>query len=294
MDSLSGISIFVRVAEIRSFTEAGRLLGVSSSAVGKSIARIEERLKVRLFHRSTRSITLTTEGALFLDRCRRILSEVEAAENELSNAVTTAKGKLRISLPQLTSFLMPVLERFIAQHPEIELDIDLSDRMVDVIEEGFDLVVRTGDQPDSRLISRRLGTFPQVLVGAASYFKKHGIPRRPGELSEHACLLHRFHGSGKLEPWPLHYPDGESVPVLPVAAISNTIEAVSYLAQKGRGIALLPIFMVSDGLDSGELLTVLDEYMDQNITVSMLWPETRYASPKLRVFIDYLGQNLGN
>lgn len=294
MDSLSGISIFVKVAEIRSFTEAGRLLGISSSAVGKSIARIEERLKVRLFHRSTRSITLTTEGALFLDRCRRILLEVEAAESELSNAVRSPNGKLRISVPQLTGFLMPVLESFIAKHPEIELDIDLSDRMVDVIEEGFDIVVRTGDQPDSRLISRGLGTFPQVLVGSPSYFKTRGVPMHPTELAEHACLLHRFRGSGRLEQWPLRYDGEKSLPQLPIAAISNTIEAVSYLAQKGRGIALVPIFMVRDALDRGELVTVLDDYIDQVVTVSMLWPETRYTSPKLRAFIDYLSEKLGN
>lgn len=159
MDSLGSISVFVQVADVRSFTEAGRVLGISSSAVGKSIARLEERLTVRLFHRSTRSITLTAEGALYLERCRRILAEVEAAEFELCSAASAPKGKLRISVPQVHSLVMPVLTEFMQRYPEIELDIDLTDRMVDVVEEGFDAVVRTGNPKDSRLMARPLGGF---------------------------------------------------------------------------------------------------------------------------------------
>jgi DNA-binding transcriptional LysR family regulator len=179
MDSLSGIAMFVQVAETRSFTEAGRLLGVSSSAVGKSIARMEERLGVRLFHRSTRS--------MFLERCRRILGEVEAAEAELSNAAGSPRGRLRISTPQLSGLIMPALDGFMVQYPEIELDIDLSDRMVDIIEEGFDAVIRTGEQHDSRLVSRRLGSCGQVLPAAQ-------IPcqRQAGTLAVSACRI----GSG--------------------------------------------------------------------------------------------------
>src|SRR5471032_2587307 len=202
MDSLSGISMFVQVAETRSFTEAGRLLGVSSSAVGKSIARTEERLGVRLFHRSTRSVTLTAEGALFLERCRRILGEVEAAEAELSGAVGSPRGRLRISTPQLSGLIMPALDAFMQQYPDIALDIDLSDRMVDVIEEGFDAVIRTGEQLDSRLVSRRLGSCGQVMVASPAYLAQRGVPQHPRELAQHSCLLHKFPATGKLERWP--------------------------------------------------------------------------------------------
>src|SRR6202142_98673 len=141
MDSLSGIAMFVQVAETRSFTETGRLLGVSSSAVGKSISRMEERLGVRLFHRSTRSITLTAEGALFLERCRRIFSEIEAAELELSQTQERPRGTLRVSLPLVGMLMMPTLVAFMRTYPEVTLDLDFSDRVVDVIEEGFDAVV---------------------------------------------------------------------------------------------------------------------------------------------------------
>ncbi|ELX08000.1 HTH-type transcriptional regulator [Janthinobacterium sp. HH01] len=156
MDSLSGISLFVAVAETRSFTKAGAQLGISSSAVGKSIARMEQRLAVRLFHRSTRSITLTAEGTLFLERCRRILSEVEAAEAELSELSGTPSGRLRVSTPQLTGLVMPTLTGFMRRYPDIALEIDLSERMVDIIEEGYDAVIRAKASPSCPPSSSRM------------------------------------------------------------------------------------------------------------------------------------------
>ena len=215
MDSLSGISMFVLVAETRSFTKAGQQFGVSSSAVGKSIARMEERLAVRLFHRSTRSITLTAEGALFLERCRRILGEVEAAEAELSEVAGAPRGRLRVSTPQLTGLVMTAFDAFMQQYPDIALDIDLSDRMVDVIEEGFDAVIRTGEQHDSRLTARRLGACRQVMVASPAYLAQRGVPQHPRELVQHSCLLHKFPATGKLERWPFQLPDGEPEPLLP-------------------------------------------------------------------------------
>jgi DNA-binding transcriptional LysR family regulator len=158
MDSLGSLNAFVQAAEARSFTVAGRQLGVSSSAIGKAVARMEERLGVRLFHRSTRSITLTAEGALFLERCRRIFSEIEAAELELSRTQDAPRGTLRVGLPLAGILMMPTLVAFMRAYPEITLDLDFSDRVVDVIEEGFDAVVRFADAGDSRLKSRAWGT----------------------------------------------------------------------------------------------------------------------------------------
>jgi DNA-binding transcriptional LysR family regulator len=149
MDSLGALNAFVRAAEARSFTIAGRQLGVSSSAIGKAVARAEERLGVRLFHRSTRSVALTAEGALFLERCRRIFSEIEAAELELSQTHEAPRGALRVSLPLAGTLMMPTLIGFMRAYPEIVLDLDFSDRVVDVIEEGFDAVVRFADVGDS-------------------------------------------------------------------------------------------------------------------------------------------------
>ncbi|WP_262054497.1 LysR family transcriptional regulator, partial [Burkholderia thailandensis] len=144
MDSLSGFVVFVQVAETRSFVAAARALGVSASAVGKRIARLEARLNVRLFHRSTRSIALTAEGARFLERCRRVLAEIEEAEQELSRSAHAPSGRLRVSLPALSAPVLPVLADFMAAYPDIQLDLDFTDRLVDVIDEGFDAVVRGG------------------------------------------------------------------------------------------------------------------------------------------------------
>src|ERR1700756_81684 len=166
MDSLGSLNVFVQAAEARNFTVAGRQLGVSSSAIGKAVARMEERLGVRLLHRSTRSITLTAEGALFLERCRRIFSEIEAAELELSQTHEAPRGTLRVGLPLVGTLMMPTVAAFMRAYPEIMLDLDFSDRVIDVIEEGFDAVVRFADAGDTRLMSRSLGTYSRRLVAA--------------------------------------------------------------------------------------------------------------------------------
>ena len=292
MDSMSGISMFVQVAETRSFTAAGRQLGVSSSAVGKAIARMEERLRVRLFNRSTRSITLTAEGTVFLEHCRRILSEVDAAEAELSGLAGNPRGRLRVGTPQLGGLMMPAFDGFMERYPEIELDIEMSDRMVDVIEDGFDAVIRTGELNDSRLAARRLGSCSYVLVASPTYFKRHGVPTRPRELEGHFCLLHKWTSTGKLDRWHLRFDASESELVLRETMTSNTIEPLAHAAILGRGIACLPAFLVHDALQSGQLITVLDDYVDREVVFWILWPASRYASPKLRVFIDYISEHL--
>ncbi|AKA23727.1 LysR family transcriptional regulator [Pseudomonas chlororaphis] len=292
MDWLSSISVFVQVAETRSFTEAGRLLGVSSSAVGKSIARLEERLETRLFHRSTRSVTLTAEGAGFLERCRRILAEVEAAEFDLCKSASAPRGKLRISLPQVHGLVMPVLVDFMQRYPQIELDIDLTDRMVDVVEEGFDAVVRTGNPKDSRLMARQLGQFRLVLVGTPAYFRERGVPQTPADLANHDCLRHTFHATGKLEPWPLRRSLDGPEPLLPTRLVSTSIEALEYVVRRDQGIACLPDFMVREAVARGELQRVLDTHLEHSGVFWVLWPSSRHAAAKLRVFIDHLCERL--
>ncbi|MCD5989210.1 MULTISPECIES: LysR family transcriptional regulator [Pseudomonas syringae group] len=292
MDSLSGIGIFVQVAQTRSFTAAARTLEVSSSAVGKSIARLEQRLGVRLFHRSTRSITLTAEGTLFLERCRRILGEVEAAELELSHFTAEPRGKLHISVPLQDGLMMPVLTAFMRRYPDIELDIDLSDRMVDIIEEGFDAVVRTGTLQDSRLASRHLGDFRLMLVASPDYLQRYGVPLTPGDLAGHVGLLHKFPATGKIEPWPLRSVDGLLVPNPKKAATCTTTHSLYHLCKQGMGIAYLADFVVNEALQRGELQVVLEDFTLSHGTLWMLWPVSQHASPKLRALIDFLKEHL--
>jgi DNA-binding transcriptional LysR family regulator len=292
LDSLSGITAFVQVAETRSFTEAGRLLEISSSAVGKSVARMEERLGVRLFHRSTRSVTLTAEGEMFLERCRRIIQEAEQAEIELSQLAESPRGKLRISVPLQNTLIFPLLSGFMQAYPQIELDVDLSDRMVDVIEEGFDAVIRTGQPSDSRLMARKLGEYKLELVASPAYLAQHGRPTHPDQLRDHACLLHKFPASGALERWPVRAPDADSDPELGKVITCTTTDALTHLALEGLGIACLADFSTQQALNEGKLEKVLPAFTDHRGTLWMLWPSSRNATPKLRALIDYFKEHI--
>ncbi|AWQ47212.1 MAG: LysR family transcriptional regulator [Serratia marcescens] len=291
MESLGSLDVFVRVSESRSFTAAGQQLGISASAVSKTIARLEERLSVRLFHRSTRTVNLTPEGALFLERCRRILSEVKDAEAELLQTRGTPQGKLRISLPSLGTLFMPKLGDFKRRYPEIELDIDYSDRLVDVIEEGFDAVIRSGTPSDSRLVARRLGTCRKVFVGAPGYFSQAGIPSKPEDLTSHARLHYRFPSTGKLDVWPLG-DKTEMIPERPASMVTNTLDPQVCFAEQGLGIAYLPEIAVRRQLEQGSLVTVLDEYDRENMVFHVLWPSGRHLSVKIRLFVDFVTSHL--
>src|SRR5471030_2068123 len=242
LDNLSSLKVFTRAAEARSFTEAGNQLGLSSSAVGKAIARLEKRLGVRLFHRSTRSVRITEEGQRFLESCRRIFSEIDAIETGFAESRSRPSGRLRVSLPSVGTLMMPTLTAFMVAYPDIELDLHFSDHLVDVVNDGLDVVVRTGEATDSRLISRVLGNYHLQLVGTPEYFARAGTPRTPEDLVHHACHHHRFPTNGKLERWPLVTPaEGDDV-MLPVSSASNTIEPLVALAEAGLGITCVPDF----------------------------------------------------
>lgn len=288
MDSLNGFVVFVQVAETRSFVAAGRLLGVSASAIGKSVVRLEEKLGARLFHRSTRSVTLTAEGSLFLERSRRILAEIEAAQLELSQATSEPSGRLRVSLPLVSPLMLPVLAAFMRAYPKIELDLDFTDRLVDVIEEGFDAVVRTGDPADSRLSARRLGTFRSLLVASPDYLAQRGTPHKPADLLDHTCLHYRFPNSGKLEPWVLRHDADEPRLMVPTSMICNNIETRVCFALQGLGIAYLPEFAIREPLAEGRLCAVLSEYAERTGVFHVLWPASKHPSPKVRAFVDFL------
>ncbi len=292
LDNLSSLKIFSRAAETRSFTEAGNQLSLSASAVGKAIARLEQRLGVRLFHRSTRSIQLTEEGLQFLDGCRRIFDEMEAMEAGLALTRSAPHGRLRVSLPLAGMLMTPTLTAFMQAYPEIELDLHFSDNLVDIINDGFDVVVRTGDASDSRLIARSLGNYHLKLVASPAYLKRAGTPLKPADLIDHSCLHHRFPTNGKLERWPLIAPvDSEDV-VVPVATTSSTVEPLIALAEAGLGIVCIPDFACRQQLAAGTLVQVLGEYTEHTGTFRAVWPANPYRSPKLRAFVDFMAAHL--
>lgn len=288
MDNLNGIVAFVRTAETLSFVAAGRKLGISASAVGKTIAKLEQSLGVRLFHRTTRRVTLTDEGRHFHERCHRILEELRDAEATLSESAQTPRGRLRVSLPVIGyRFLLPVLPEFRARYPDIELDLDFNDRLVDVVDGGFDAVIRSGQLTDSSLMSRRLGPFRFVLCAAPAYLERAGAPEVPDDLAAHACVRYRFPTTGKLQPWALAH-DGGEPPNLRAAMTCNNMEALRAAVLAGFGIGYMPDFLARDALACGALVTVLDDYRIAPGQFSVLWPSSRQLSPKLRVFVDFL------
>jgi len=252
------------------------------------VARFEEKLGVRLFHRSTRSITPTAEGLLLLERSRRILSEIEAAQAELSQASSAPRGRLRVSLPLVSTLVLPVLADFMHKYPDIQLDLDFSDRLVDVVEEGFDAVVRTGEPADSRLVARKLGHFKMVLVASPEYLATYGSPSKVQDLQSHLCLHFRWPHSGKLEAWPLPpEPDGEPLK-LPVSMVCNNIETRACFALQGLGIACLPDFAIREALADGRLVRVMPEQAQREGVFHILWPAGRHVSPKVRALVDFL------
>ena len=228
---------------------------------------------------------------MFLERCRRILGEIEAAEVELAQTRVAPQGKLRVSLPIVNALTLPALTEFMLAYPEIQLDLDFSDQFVDVIEGGFDAVIRAGEVSDSRLMNRALGEFRLKLAAAPSYLARNGTPKTPEDLLDHACLLHRFATSRKYERWPLSR-DGLSLEIsLEPALTANTIEPLLLMATQGLGIACLPDLLIEPSLRNGSLTTVLDDYIEHMGVLRILWPTSRHLSPRLRVFVDFMSEH---
>lgn len=286
MDNINGMLAFVRAAQFQSFTAAGERLGISASAVGKSVARLETRLNVRLFNRSTRRISLTDEGQLFFERCQAIVSQIEEAEHELSRLSSLPRGKLRVSLPAIGyRILLPYLAEFMQRYPEIELELDFSDRMVDIIAEGVDVAVRSGELTDSEMMSRTLGPFRFVIVGSPGYFARHPQPQHPQDLLQHLCLRYRFPKNGQFQSW--DFKEDYHI-TLPVPLSFNNLEGLLQASLRGVGLTYVPQFIVREYLASGELISVLEDCLSDAGKFSMVWPSSRHLLPKIRVFIDFL------
>lgn len=297
MDRLNGLLAFVKAAELGSFVAAGRVLEVSASAVGKAVARIEQETGVRLLQRSTRRMQLTAEGRLFHDRCRRILDELADAQAMLAQSREQPRGQLRISAPVVGHhFLLPLLPGFLARCPEVELDFLFTDRTVDLVEEGIDIVIRSGDLPDSGLVSRPLQHFHLGLWAAPAYLAQHGAPERLGDLGQHAAVRFRHPNTGKLLDWPMVEACGAAgqapPPRLRTVLSCNHVEAVLNAALKGIGIVCLPDFLVREAVAEGRLRPVLPDTMAATGQFKALWSASRHLSPKVRAFVDHLRDHL--
>lgn len=287
---LQGLSAFVHTVETGNFTAAASRMGLSKSAVGKSVARLEERLGVRLLERTTRSLNLTPEGRTYYESCLRVIEELGTTETLLASRRRQVAGTLRISLP--LSFgrgcVMPVLATLAERHPDLDLDVSFTDRFVDLVEEGIDLAVRLGDPGNAAsLIGRSLGAQRPVICAAPSYLDRRGRPASVEALSSHDCLA--FGKDGRPLPWQVLGEDGRTraFVVRPRHTVSHG-EALRDAAMAGLGIACLSTWLVADALREGRLEALAIPLPDSDMAITALWPRSRDLAPKIRVTVDEL------
>ncbi len=288
MEDFAGLAVFAQVVEARSFSAAARSLGMSKSAVSKRVARLEDRLGARLLNRTTRRLSLTEVGAAFYERCARIVSELEEAELAVTRLSSEPRGTLKLNAPVTFGQLQiaPAVPELLARHPELRIDMLLSDRVVDLVEEGFDLAIRLGPLPDSTLVARRLAPDRRVVCATPGYLERHGRPRTPAELETHNCLGYSFLGTQS--EWRFRGPRGERPQRVRGNFQANNGEVLRAALLEGLGLALMPTFIVGRDLAAGRLELVLEDYELPPGGVHAVYPHGRHLSPKVRAFVDFL------
>lgn len=288
MDSLSGMTVFVKVAERESFTAAAKDLQLSKSAVSKQIARLEERLGVQLINRTTRRLHLTEVGRVFFTRAKRVVEDGAAAEQAISSLHGELRGTLRITAPLSYGIrrLSPLLPEFMARHPDLKIDISFNDRQVDLIEDGFDMGMRIAHLTDSSLIARKLGTTRLVVAASPDYWRAGGKPVHPAELASHKCLTYDY----RADPtgWQFNGPEGAFTVQVTGPLHANNGDALLRAAVGGAGVYYAPTFMVDDLLETGKLQSALERYVTGGIDIYAVWPQNRHLSAKVRAFVDFL------
>jgi DNA-binding transcriptional LysR family regulator len=292
VDRFEEMRTFAAVVDTGSFVRAADALQVSKTAVSRLVGDLEGRLGVRLLHRTTRKLSLTAEGEVFHVRCKELLAAVDEAEAEVTSSAEEAIGPLRLNVP--VSFgllhLAPLWPAFLRQHPRVTLDVTLSDRIVDLVDEGYDVAVRIAQLPSSSLISRKLTTTRLVLCASPQYLRRHGAPAQPSELAHHAVFTYTLLTTG--EQWSFDGPDGPvSVKVTPRMR-SNSDDTCCAAALQHQGIVLQPSFMVDTHLRSRALVEVLPQYRSLELGVYAVYASRKHVTPKVRVLIDFLAAAL--
>ncbi len=290
VEHLRGIAAFVQAADAGGFTSAAERMGLSKSGIAKSVSRLEERLGVRLFNRTTRRFALTAEGQSFYDTCVRVLAELENAEAALNEHRQRPRGRLRVDLPVVFGrrWVVPILLDIGARYSELSLEVSLTDRRIDPVEEGIDLVLRIGDLDDSTtLVARRLGLQKSVLCASPAYLERHGYPSSLDDLGDHACIV--FGRGGQTLPW--WFVDAKGVAfaksVKGRLAFNNS-DAICDAALANCGIALLSTWLIADHLREGRLIQILPAVETRGFPIHALWPHARHMAPKVRVVVDEL------
>ena len=294
MEELRGLAAFVRTAETLSFTAAARSLGISPSGVSNAINRLERHVGVRLLNRSTRSVSLTPDGANYFERCRRALAELEVAKAALADGRFGPHGQLRINLPRTIGRLhiAPKFPDFVARHPAVTIMAGFDDRVVDAIEAGWDLIVRVGAPDDSALVARKLGMTRLVTCASPSYLARNGVPERVADLHQHNCVQLVRPGNGKAREW-LFEVEGElrSCAFAGSYAADNN-EAIVAMGIAGAGVIQVYNYHLTELLHVGVLVPLVQADQAPGTPVSAIYPSARQLSPKVRAMVDFLAQIL--
>ena len=294
MDKFQEMCVFAGVADAGSFVGAADALGMSKAAVSRHVSDLEQRLGVRLMQRTTRKLSLTPEGEVFLSRCRDILASIEASEAELSTRTASASGLLKVSVPVsfATRHLAPLWSDFLAAHPRLTLDVQLADRVVDLVDEGFDLAVRIARLPDSSLVSRKLASTRLVLCAAPSYLRRRGTPRHPDDLAAHDVIGYSLLATPGQ--WLLQGPGGPvTVKTKPRLWTNNGDTSVA-AAVRGAGIDLQPTFLIADELADGRLVQVLPAWQAVELGIYAVYPSRKFVLPKVRALVNFLAASFAD
>lgn len=291
MKSLSNILAFVRVAETQSFAQASNVLGLSTSAVSKAVARLEVDLGVKLLHRTTRSISLTPDGVRFYEGCQQLLIELDSLEAEIQGSRVTPRGRLTVSAPVAFGqfCLVPLLQAFTQQFPEITLDISLDDCTVDLADQGIDVVLRTGQLTGSaNLIARQIVTYPLVVCGSPAYFYQHEQPESPEQLRRHTCLNFRNRATGRFYPWLFVVNNNVERYIGSGAVVFDNAGAILHSAIDGLGLSQMPGFLAAKAVSDGKLEEVLSDHRPPEIPVWICYLDRRLVSPRIRAFVEFM------
>mgnify|MGYP001365108145 FL=1 len=290
MNRFDEMQAFAAVVDAGSFVRAAEALQVSKTAVSRLVADLEARLGVRLLHRTTRRLSLTTEGEVFHARCKELLAGVDEAEAEVTAGADEAVGLLRLNVP--VSFgllhLAPLWPAFLQQHPKVTLDVTLSDRIVDLVDEGYDLAVRIARLPASSLVSRQLSSTRLVLCASPEYLRRHGTPTHPEQIARHTVFSYTLLASG--DTWNFDGPQGPVTVKVTPRMRSNSGDTCCAAALQHQGIVLQPSFMVGTHLDSGALVEVLPDYRSIELGVYAVYASRKHLTPRVRALIDFLAE----
>ncbi|NRA61020.1 MAG: LysR family transcriptional regulator [Psychrobium sp.] len=285
-----GVSEFVYVAENESFTLASKKMAISTAQVSRQVSALEKRLNVKLFYRTTRKVSLTEEGRIFYQHCRSVLDGLDAAERAITNLQSKPQGKIKLTAPVTygEQQILPLVNDFMKKYSDVEVTAYLSNQRVDLVEEGYDLAIRLGKLGDSSMMAKKLGKRTNFVCASPAYLKIHGIAHSLSELNKHSCLL------GTLDYW--HFRESgrdKNVRVTGKLRYNSGFGLVD-AALKGLGIVQLPDYYVQQHLQSGELVSILDNYREPEEGIWAVYPHNRHLSPKIRLLVDFLAEKLAD